>query len=250
MRSTGPSSTAIYPATFGRRRGVRFPLGGAGASETRSPVSFTFRIRACPSWSVTAETEPGSTARRWYRSRCIPARSASRSRTTSACVTITTVPSGCSSAIARTASTDRACTPRRVSPPGNRTLEGDPCTERHSLVRASRLEAALGQVHAARPAGEDLAGRRRVAVADEEQEGHAASLRGLPAGDDGASRCGGQADLERGADAELAPHGNRPAVVLDHVLHDRQAEAGPSGLARARPIHPVEALEDTREVPA
>ena len=43
-------------------------------------------------------------------------------------------------------------------------------------------------------------------------------------------------------DRHLAAHG------LDHVLDDRQTEAGPTELARATRVDAVEALEDARQV--
>jgi hypothetical protein len=43
---------------------------------------------------------------------------------------------------------------------------------------------------------------------------------------------------------ELARHLDPAAVVLGDVLHDRQAEPRPAGLARPRAVDPVEAFED------
>src|SRR5689334_17971550 len=57
-----------------------------------------------------------------------------------------------------------------------------------------------------------------------------------------------QADGERGALTE--PAGNRDAAVHrpNEVLDDRQAQAGAAELAGAGLVHPVEALEDARQV--
>src|SRR4029078_8351499 len=49
-----------------------------------------------------------------------------------------------------------------------------------------------------------------------------------------------------------APHGarrtHRSTVRLHEMLHDGKAEACPSDLARASRIHPIESLEDARQV--
>src|SRR5262245_23111589 len=70
-----------------------------------------------------------------------------------------------------------------------------------------------------------------------------ARLRPIGSGD------GGQPDLEARALSELAGHPDAAAVVLRDVLDDRQAEPGPTGLARTGTVHSVEALEDPGKVP-
>ena len=47
-----------------------------------------------------------------------------------------------------------------------------------------------------------------------------------------------------GAFAQFALSANLAAVALDDVLHDRQAQAGSSLVARPRPVHPVKTLKD------
>src|SRR6266550_7733817 len=54
----------------------------------------------------------------------------------------------------------------------------------------------------------------------------------------------GDPNLESRSLSELAFDPHRTAVVLGHVLHDRQAESGPARVPRPRSIDPVEALED------
>ena len=70
--------------------------------------------------------------------------------------------------------------------------------------------------------------------------------------DSGRARCVGlgqrDAQGERRAEAFLAPHGDRAAVVAGHVLDDGQPEAGAAGAAGPRLVDPVEALEDAGAV--
>src|SRR5439155_14183210 len=50
-------------------------------------------------------------------------------------------------------------------------------------------------------------------------------------------------EAERGAAAGPTHDSDRPAVELDDVLDDREAETGAGALARARRVHAIEALE-------
>src|SRR5262245_61871790 len=61
---------------------------------------------------------------------------------------------------------------------------------------------------------------------------------------------GGEGDEhpERRAFAGPALDLDPPAVRADDVLHDREPEAGPALVAAAPLVHPVEALEDPRQV--
>src|SRR5512132_3024480 len=58
-----------------------------------------------------------------------------------------------------------------------------------------------------------------------------------------------QPNLEPRPLPELARHLDPATVVLRDVLHDRQAEPRPAGLARPGAVHSVEALEDAWQVP-
>ena len=66
----------------------------------------------------------------------------------------------------------------------------------------------------------------------------------------GALRCGGerQREVEAGAVAKLAFSPDASAVSLHNVLDDGEAEAGAAGLARARLVDAIKALEDALEM--
>src|SRR5882762_1197932 len=57
-----------------------------------------------------------------------------------------------------------------------------------------------------------------------------------------------QCEKEGSAMAKLALYPHCSTVILDNVLHDREAKAGAAGFARARRIYPVKAFEESRVV--
>ena len=58
----------------------------------------------------------------------------------------------------------------------------------------------------------------------------------------------GKREVESGAGAELAFRPDAAPMGLHDVLHDGQAQAGAAGLARARLVDAIEALEDALQV--
>ena len=99
------------------------------------------------------------------------------------------------------------------------------------------------------PAGQALAGRVGEPVPDQEQRRHAASIPAARSAARTRSGEAGQPHLNRRALRRArSSTSTRAAVVLGDVLDDREAEAGPAGLARPRPVDAVEAFEDPRQV--
>ncbi len=77
-------------------------------------------------------TEHGDTTMRWNRSRWVPIAWAMAALIGSACDTHTIVPPRCSARSVSSVVTMRCCISAKLSPAGNRNVEGERCTVPHS----------------------------------------------------------------------------------------------------------------------